>query len=126
MSTLIRNQIITFINKENKNRQREFEYNEIDEKNNKTSLEDIIDNEWQEHLTNLAFERLENSFSENSIKVFTMSLEGKSTEDIAMELELNKESVFVLRSKVKKAFKKEVENLRRHIELWREIQKNRS
>ncbi|EDM28822.1 probable RNA polymerase sigma-H factor [Lentisphaera araneosa HTCC2155] len=116
LSTLIRNEIVTYINKANKDRQREFEYDKLDT-NNKTKLEESIESEWQEHLTNLAFERLEKKFSENSMKVFTMSLEGYNTEDIAKKLELNKESVFVLRSKVKTAFKKEVENIRRHIEL---------
>ena len=50
-------------------------------------------------------------------KIFLMSLEGATSADIAEALKLTQETVFVLRSKVKQGLKKEIEKIRRHIEL---------
>jgi len=117
LSTIIRNAIARHYNKLNATKQRENAYHELDNKTSADGLEDIIESEWKGYLTKLAFERLRESFSESSIQVFFLSLEGKDSDTIADELELTKDSVFVLRSRVKKAFKKEVENIRRHLEL---------
>ncbi|MDD7986545.1 sigma-70 family RNA polymerase sigma factor [Lentisphaera marina] len=117
LSTIIRNTIARHFNQLKATKNRESAYHELDDNMKSTSLEEIIENEWKKHLTKLAFERLRESFSESSIQVFILSLDGKDSETIASELELTKDSVFVLRSRVKKAFKKEIDNIRRHLEL---------
>ena len=117
LSTIIRNTIARHFNKLNATKARENAYHELGNNNESNNLEEIIEAEWKEHLTKLAFERLKESFSESSIQVFTLSLEGKDSDTIAKELDLSKNSLFVLRSRIKKAFKKEVENIRRHLEL---------
>jgi RNA polymerase sigma factor (sigma-70 family) len=79
-------------------------------------LEDIIENEWRQHLIDLVIERLKASFSGKAMEVFTMTLDGKSVEDIAASMELSKDSVYVLRNRVNSRFRKEVRQLRIHLE----------
>jgi len=79
-------------------------------------LEDIIENEWRQHLIDLVLERLKKSFSGKAMEVFSMTLDGKSVDQIAVEMELSKDSVYVLRNRVNSRFRKEVRQLRTHLE----------
>ena len=55
-------------------------------------------------------------FSGSAIDVFRLSLEEKSAREIANELNISEDSVFVIRSRVKSRLKKEVTKLRQLIE----------
>jgi RNA polymerase sigma factor (sigma-70 family) len=79
-------------------------------------LESIIENEWRQHLIDLVIERLKASFSGKAMEVFSMTLDGKSVDQIATSLDLNKDSVYVLRNRVNSRFRKEVRQLRTHLE----------
>ena len=79
-------------------------------------LEDIIESEWRKHIIALVLERLQTSFSGKAMAVFTMTLDGKSVDDIASTLELNKDSVYVLRNRVQSRFRKEARQVRSHLE----------
>jgi len=58
-------------------------------------------------------------FSGNAIEVFLLSLEGETSENISTQLGLSKESVYVLKHRVKKRFTEEVILLRREMEYAR-------
>ena len=79
-------------------------------------IEDIIESEWRKHIIALVIERLNASFSGKAMDVFTMTLDGKSVDDIASTLELTKDSVYVLRNRVQSRFRKEARQLRSHLE----------
>ena len=79
-------------------------------------IEDIIESEWRKHIIALVIERLNASFSGKAMDVFTMTLDGKSVDDIASALELTKDSVYVLRNRVQSRFRKEARQLRSHLE----------
>ncbi len=79
-------------------------------------IEDIIENEWRKHIITLVIERLNASFSGKAMDVFTMTLDGKSVDDIASVLELTKDSVYVLRNRVQSRFRKEARQLRSYLE----------
>jgi len=81
-------------------------------------IEDIIENEWRKHIIALVIERLNASFSGKAMEVFTMTLDGKSVEDIAAALELTKDSVYVLRNRVQSRFRKEARQLRSYLEFF--------
>ena len=83
---------------------------------NPPDLEDIIETEWRQHLIDLVLERLKKSFSGKAMEVFTMTLDGHSVEQIAASMELSKDSVYVLRNRVNSRFRKEVRQLRTHLE----------
>lgn len=79
-------------------------------------IEDIIESEWRKHIIALVMERLNASFSGKAMDVFTMTLDGKSVDDIASSLELTKDSVYVLRNRVQSRFRKEARQLRSYLE----------
>jgi RNA polymerase sigma factor (sigma-70 family) len=79
-------------------------------------LEDIIEREWRKHIIARVLERLNASFSGKAMDVFTMTLDGKSVDDIASTLELNKDSVYVLRNRVQSRFRKEARQVRSYLE----------
>ena len=79
-------------------------------------IDDIIESEWRKHIIALVIERLNASFSGKAMDVFTMTLDGKSVDDIASALELTKDSVYVLRNRVQSRFRKEARQLRSHLE----------
>jgi RNA polymerase sigma-70 factor (ECF subfamily) len=79
-------------------------------------IEDIIESEWRKHIIALVIERLNASFSGKAMDVFTMTLDGKSVDDIASALELTKDSVYVLRNRVRTRFLDEAKQLRSQLE----------
>ncbi len=79
-------------------------------------IEDIIECEWRKHIIALVLERLNASFSGKAMDVFTMTLDGKSVDDIALALKLTKDSVYVLRNRVQSRFRKEARQLRSYLE----------
>lgn len=82
-------------------------------------IEDIIESEWRKHIIALVMERLNASFSGKAMEVFTMSLDGKSADEIASALELTRDSVYVLRNRVQSRFRKEARQLRSYLEFNR-------
>ena len=81
-----------------------------------TELAKQIEAEWREHIVNLALDHLRSIFSGNAVEVFVRSVEGQSVEKISQELGLTKESVYVLKHRVKKRLVREVYELRRGLE----------
>ncbi|MDB4407924.1 hypothetical protein N9150_01775, partial [Akkermansiaceae bacterium] len=81
-------------------------------------IEDVIESEWRKHIIALVIERLNASFSGKAMKVFTMTLDGRSVDDIASDLELTKDSVYVLRNRVQSRFRKEARQLRSYLEFY--------
>ena len=81
-----------------------------------TDIEKVIEDEWVKYLSRHAMEKVETIFSGQTIDVFKLSLKGKSGKEIAAQLNLTEESVFVLRSRVKKTLKREIDKLRSEIE----------
>ena len=72
----------------------------------------MIEAEWENYVANLAFERIHKAFSGKAIQVFEKSLEGKSVEEIAIELDLQEDSVYKLKNRVKRSLQKEINFLR--------------
>jgi RNA polymerase sigma factor (sigma-70 family) len=76
-----------------------------------SDLEKIIEDEWSKYITSFALDRLKNIFSGKAIEVFSLSLDGYSTDEIAEKLSLTRDSVYTLRNRVKACFIKEVRAL---------------
>jgi RNA polymerase sigma-70 factor (ECF subfamily) len=82
-----------------------------------SELDGLIERQWQRHLTKKAFENIEPIFSKNALKVFELSLMGKSAKEICEQLEIAQDSVRVLKNRVQKRFIEEVQYLRSEVEL---------
>lgn len=79
-------------------------------------IERIAEEEWKVHLTNLAFKKIESSFSKKAIEVFRLSVEGMGPEDIAERTGIARGSIATLKARVKTRFFKEIELLREDLE----------
>lgn len=88
--------------------QHELESLQMLEQEPASEIEQLIEKEWADYVTNLAMERIEKLFSEEAVKSFTMSLDGTSAKEIAEELNLSPDSVYTLKSRVKARFIKEI------------------
>jgi len=71
-------------------------------------IEQLIEQEWAEHVTRLAMERIKKVFSDDAVRSFTMSVDGAAAKEIAEELNLSTDSVYTLKSRVKSRFIKEI------------------
>jgi len=78
--------------------------------------EKMIEMEWQRHLARLAMARVKSVFSENAVEVFLRSAQGQSAQKVSEDLGLTVQSVYVLKSRVKKLLVEEVKQLRHQLE----------
>jgi RNA polymerase sigma factor (sigma-70 family) len=118
LSTVIRNTAINWLKKQNADRKKlHLESIELDELHGRISETDaFVEAEWQRHLMHLALKQLDGVFSDNAFEIFAMSLEGSSTEEIAEKMSIRKESVYVLKSRVKARLLQEIKRLRYDLE----------
>jgi RNA polymerase sigma-70 factor (ECF subfamily) len=121
LSTITKNFVTDFIRK----RIREAERLEKAEKDATLSylkairlpdIDRIAEKEWKLHITNLALDNIEPLFSGRAIEVFRLSLEGLEIKDIATKLDLQENSVYRLKNRVKKRLILEIEQLREELE----------
>ena len=117
LSKIIRNTTINFLVRE---KSKDADNVELDERTllpvSEAEIEKVINNEWVTHLTQMAMEKVKEVFSGQAISVFELSMKGKSAREIGAELSITEESVFVLRSRIKKRLRREISKLRSEIE----------
>jgi len=78
----------------------------------KPEINEIMEQEWENYIANLAWEKVKPMFSGSAIQVFELSLEGKSSEDISEQLGLKLNTVYKLRNRFKDKLAKQIEYLR--------------
>lgn len=81
-----------------------------------SDLDDLIEREWKTYISELALKKMRELFSGKAIEVFELSLKGVSSEEIGEKLDLKKDSVYVLKNRVKKKFMEEVRALVKELE----------
>ncbi len=79
-------------------------------------IDRIAEREWKLHIANLALENIEPLFSGHAIEVFRLSLDGLEVQAIAKKLDLQENSVYRLRNRVKKRLILEIEQLREELD----------
>lgn len=79
-------------------------------------IEERVEREWQEYIVELAMEKARTKFSGNAIEVFTMSLAGKSVEEIAETLHIKPNTVYILKHRVKTVLLSEIQDLKYNLE----------
>lgn len=118
LSTLIRNAVIDWMRSQRRTREvittepEAFEH--LDPQS--PGIEAVIAQEWQNHIVGLAMRNLSEVFSGKAIEVFVRTLKGESVETIAERLDLRRESVYVLRTRVKTRLQHEITRLRFELE----------
>lgn len=79
-------------------------------------IDAIAEREWEIHLTNMALDNIEPLFSGKAVAAFRLTLQGKSVEQIAAELDLKENSVYRLKNRVKDRLIQEIMQLRSELE----------
>ena len=118
LGTVIRNTVLYALQPESASRKRRRETKAAVADVVAPDIEGVIESEWRKHIIALVIERLNASFSGKAMEVFTMTLDGRSVDEIASELELTKDSVYVLRNRVQSRFRKEARQLRSYLEFY--------
>lgn len=117
LKTMIKNHITNYFNRQKMIREKLTVNNKESllpyiDKISKSDIDEIIDNEWHLHITNLALDKVKESLSASTINAFLMSLEGRSTEEIAKELSITESTVYVHKKAVKDALQKHIRQLK--------------
>lgn len=81
-----------------------------------SELEEIILKEWQEFVFHKAMEKLNKIFERNIINCFRMTLEDVPIEQIERRLGIKRESIYVLRSRLKKRLVTEMKKITQELE----------
>lgn len=79
-------------------------------------IEARVEEEWQQYVVQLAMERVRGRFSGNAMEVFSRSLAGEEVEDIARELGIKINTVYILKHRVKTMLLKEIQLLKHDLE----------
>ena len=79
-------------------------------------VEENIEKEWQAYVVKLAIDRLKPVFTGKAFEVLSLSLEGHSGDEISQALGIQKDSVYVLKNRVKKRVQQEIAQIRRELE----------
>ena len=79
-------------------------------------IEQMAEKEWRIYISNLAMQNLKKIFSGNAVKAFELSVEGVPGEEIAEKLGIALDSVYNLKSRVKKRLVEEIKILREEYE----------
>ena len=119
LAFVVRNTVYDYFDREkrrNKALRREHEIANHLRETPVTEVEAMIEKEWIIYVTDLAMQRMEKVFSGKAIRVFSLSLDGMSVEQIAEQLNLQKTSVYTLRNRVKARYIKEIHALMGQLE----------
>ncbi|WDE99025.1 sigma-70 family RNA polymerase sigma factor [Lentisphaera profundi] len=112
MGAVIRNTTMNYYRKQANQAKRDAsEMNSYLDSTPQSELDLMIEKEWKSYICELAFKKMESLFSGNAIEVFELSMKGMTTDAIAEQLNLKKDSVYVLKNRVKKKFMEEVRAL---------------
>lgn len=121
LSRLIRNQVLNHMRavqrRDNKHTMAaEDESIEVLPSHAEPEVEKIVRQEWEVYVVKLALKNISSLFSEGAIRAFTMSMEGKSSAQIAEELGVKPNSVVKLKNRVKVRLAEEIQYLRSELE----------
>lgn len=86
-----------------------------DEVEVKPEINEIMEQEWEKYIANIAWEKVKPMFSGSAIQVFELSIEGKSAESISEQLGLKLNTVYKLRNRFKDKLAKQIEYLRQDL-----------
>lgn len=121
LSVLIRNSVIDYIRKDKcyatKQDMAKNEALSEDDVVSQHAFDEIVEHEWVRYLTTTALDNIQELFSGVAVEAFELSLLGKTSREIGEQLGINHESVKTLRTRVKLRLVKEIDRLRRELEL---------
>lgn len=113
---VIRNDVYKYYNKNKKRAEVASLLKSLEDGVGESKIDKMIEEEWKAHVVNLAVKKVKEHFDGNAFKIFELTLDGKSATEISHELDMKENSVYVLRTRVKARFQKEIRNIRSLLE----------
>lgn len=118
LAGVIRNTVLMFYKSDGRRRKREEKagFYQFLEEGDETELESVIETEWKTHITSLAMENIQKIFSGKAVEAFRMTLQEVPADEICQKLDIQKDSLYTLRNRVKLRFVEEVRHLSRELQ----------
>lgn len=109
LAIAVRNKAFTHFNKTSalQKKHEHFHASLLNEKS-QGEFDELVEDEWQTYMTRLAWETISKSFSEDTLKVFKLTLAGKSNKEIALSEDLKENTVAAYKKRVQVALHKEI------------------
>jgi len=115
LGTIIRNNVVSFLRKRRTRSNHESsllgEYDDIEDAAVQSELERKIEEEWKLHISTVALNSIHKQFPGKAMSVFEQSLQGRSPDQISADLNIKRDSVKVLKSRVQTRYLREVKRL---------------
>ncbi len=117
LSTVTKHCVIDFIRKQNQETKLLYKVSHDQEStqagnDDLSMIETVEESAWKHHITNMALQNIQSSFSGKAIDAFKLSLTGMETPAIAKKLGIQEASVYRLKTRVKALLIEEVQRLR--------------
>jgi RNA polymerase sigma factor (sigma-70 family) len=121
LGTVIRNDVYKFFRKKKitpsgSADSEAFNFDLFNEDDDKNEFQEIVENEWKSYVITIAIEHIKPFFSGNAMEIFSLTLDGLSVSEISENLDVKETTVYMLRSRVKARFQKEIQNIRNLLE----------
>lgn len=121
LATITKNEVLLFIRTQKRRIERESKACQDESLNYLNSIqtsdiEGIANEEWRVHLTNIAFQRISDKFSDKAIEVFRLSLDGLSAEEIGKKTGLTPLSVKTFKSRVRSHLTAELKEIKQTLD----------
>ncbi len=115
--SVTKNTVLTFITK-NKYASSKMELIQIDANGqfDTPEIDRIINNEWERHISECAFNNIKESVSEQALDAFQSSLRGEPVSETAARLGLEENTIYIYKNRVKNRLIAEIRNLREMLE----------
>ncbi len=110
--TVVKNIVYNYFDRMPRN---ELELLDVDSsclKKDSPEIERLVEEEWDNHILSLAFDKVAKKVSKTAMDTFIKGLDGESVEAASKRLCLSESSIYVYRKRVKDALTAEVNNLR--------------
>ncbi|MDD7987281.1 RNA polymerase sigma factor [Lentisphaera marina] len=104
---IVRNKVIDHIRKANTKKNKKVEIPDA-ETHSDPEIYNIAEKEWRAHISDRAYSNIKGNFSEKVMQCFDLSLEGKSTAEIAATTGIAEATIYVYKQRVKDALCHEI------------------
>lgn len=119
LGSVIKNTVKNCLDKNNRRRVNDNEVSnslKILESYSMSEFEERTEQEWKEYITNQAIEQLRPIFSESMVECFRLTLNNVPVEEIAKQLNIKKETVYIIRTRMGKRVMLKMQELIRELE----------
>ena len=84
---------------------------EVEFESSMPDIYEIAEENWQDHISNLAWENIKGALSERDCQLFLMLAEGKSVDEITKFFDMKRNTLYVIRKRIVEKLSREIRRL---------------